>query len=222
MKVTSKILTAVGALALTLAAQSASAALATIENVNSSDGGGTLFDPATTMIAATGDPLVNMVTIGLMDFEAVTDDVTSPATALDTIFMTVVAPDGYLITGINYFESGSYSVTGGVVGADGSVVVGGVSTDLGSPTVVTDAIGTAAGTFMYPVSVAVPGAETLDISATNSLFAVVFGNPGASASIVKDTAYFEVELTAVPVPPALWMMGSALVGLVAVRRKRSS
>ncbi|MEM7468567.1 MAG: VPLPA-CTERM sorting domain-containing protein [Pseudomonadota bacterium] len=207
--------------ALLLATSSAHAAVATLDNINSSDGGATLFDPGTTSIAATGDPLVNMVTIGLMDFEASTDDVASPSTALDTIFMTVNAPDGYLITGINYFESGSYTVTGGVVGADGSIVVGGVSTDLGSPTVVADAVGTAMGTFMYPVSVDIDPTDSVDISATNSLFAVVFGSPGASASIVKDVAYFEVELTAIPLPPAVWMLGSALVGLVAVRRKAS-
>ena len=205
---------------LSIGSMAASAAVATLENINSSDGGATLFDPGTTSIAATMDPTVNMVTIGLMDFEAITTDVTAPATALDTIFMTVVAPTGYLITGINYFESGTFDVTGGVVVADGSIVVGGTSTDLGTPTVVTDAVGTASGTFSYPVSVDVAGLTEVDISATNSLLAAVFGSPGASAEIIKDVAYFEVELTAVPLPPAVWLFGTAVMGLMAVRSRK--
>ena len=224
MKFNKTLIGTLGALLLAVASTSALAALATVSNENSSDGGNSLFNPDTTAISTTGDPNINRVDIGLLDFFAMTDDVLAPSNALDTIFMTVTAPTGYVITSINYFERGTYDVTDGIVIADGSLVVGGDSTDLGNPTIIVPGVGgNANGNFSFgfssPVSIAVPGLEEVDISATNSLIAVAFGN--SLANITKTEAFFEVELAPIPLPPALWMLGSAILGLVAVRRKQA-
>ncbi|MGE3772551.1 MAG: hypothetical protein AB7I32_06465, partial [Gammaproteobacteria bacterium] len=57
------------------------------------------------------------------------------------------------------------------------------------------------------------------LSVTNTLAA--FGGAG-SASIEKTFANLSAEIAPVPVPPAVWMLGSAIVGLATVGRRKNA
>lgn len=65
-------------------------------------------------------------------------------------------------------------------------------------------------------SIVGPGSFIFDVVPNELLFANVFGIGGG------DTGFglFGVQVTTVPVPGAVWLLGSGLVGLVGLRRKR--
>jgi hypothetical protein len=63
--------------------------------------------------------------------------------------------------------------------------------------------------------------ETIDISIVNSLVAATFGLGGDIARTEKTEAILTVELTAVPLPPAVWLMGMAIASLVSVGRREA-
>ncbi|MGR9091919.1 MAG: hypothetical protein ACU85U_15210 [Gammaproteobacteria bacterium] len=60
--------------------------------------------------------------------------------------------------------------------------------------------------------------NSIDINVTNSLFAFALAG-GARATIEKTGASLVVGLAAIPIPPAIWMMGAAITALVTVGRR---
>ena len=146
---------------------------------------------------------------------------------VDTLTFTIVAPEGYAITGISYTEGVTAEISGvgfgigsgtfqfedefGTVGGglgtqifDASVIPGTVLS-LGSPTITENSVGD-------PLFV-----QTIEVTIFNSLSA--FASTG-TVSLDKVMPEVTVTLTAVPLPPAVWLFGSALLGLVTVARRK--
>ena len=140
--------------------------------------------------------------------------------AFDTFTVTFKADPGYKITDLTYGESGAFfrQGTGAVTYVSGSMSVNGSGAQgfTEFPTFVNGA-GTKAGAWRIdPITVSVNGD-----SATVVVSDVLAALSGANdfAFITKALAKVKVDVTAVPLPPALWMLGSALVGLVTVGRR---
>ena len=164
-------------------------------------------------IGATAPSGDKVLTIGVSDFVADGNVGGVNVQAFDTLSLTIDAEPGFVITKITYFEEGTRDVgAGGIAIYTGSATANGQSNALGfnlfqgasNGSWDTDAV------FMYDVA---DGVTSVDFSVTNSLIA--FGD----AQIGKTGATITVETAVVPLPPAAWMMGSALLGLLAVRRK---
>lgn len=184
---------------------------------SSTDG---FFEPGGTY--ADGNKLV----IGLSNFTA---DGTAVINAFDTFSFYAKAPAGFYITHVEYSESGLGSNTGGAVAlATGSIVVDGVSYSLASTILPSSPLPStqtwSLGGFAIPVYAPVTGGEQgpVSIQVTNSLVAVDV--PGGNASITKDSAFIIAqlaEIAAVPLPPSLWLLGSALFGVGLLSRRRN-
>ncbi len=176
------------------------------------------------LFVAPGGPVTgtNLLSISLDEFVA---NSLSPV-AFDTIAFSVTAPTGFVITKIEYKESTHAVITtAGFAASTGSLSANGDAHTLGfhmygSATDATDDLSTL---FSYSIA----DATTLvNVVITNSLVAVGF--PGGTSTVSKAgpgallNPTFEVTLAAapVPLPPAAWMLGSALVGLVTVGRRK--
>jgi hypothetical protein len=73
--------------------------------------------------------------------------------------------------------------------------------------------------FALATSYDIPGMETeVDVSITNDIMAFAYGD--GYAMVMKEYAKVEVTSAPVPVPATLWLLGSAIAGLAATRRKR--
>ena len=110
-------------LALTFAVSSAHASTH-VEVSGVSDGNGlpSLFTGGFMQAGAQGE----VITLGLSDFMA---DGSSALTqfAVDTLFMTLTAPTGFVISSITYSETGSGNTNEGFAAATGSMVVDGIA-----------------------------------------------------------------------------------------------
>ncbi|MGR8948790.1 MAG: VPLPA-CTERM sorting domain-containing protein [Gammaproteobacteria bacterium] len=164
-------------------------------------------------IGATAPAGDKVLTIGVSDFVADGTLGGVNVQAFDTFSLTIDSEPGYAITKVTYFEEGTRNVlAGGIAIYTGSATANGQSNALGfnlfqgasNGTWDTDAV------FMYDVA---DNVTSVNFSVTNSLIA--FGD----SQIGKTGASITVETSLVPLPPAAWMMGSALLGLLAVRRK---
>jgi hypothetical protein len=146
----------------------------------------------------------------------------------DTVSVTFKADPGMKITTLGFFEKGGYVRQGGSAAtyAGGSIVV-----NAGTPTtfvpvpVGTNDQGTAGVTdwdvgLTNPVGFVVNG-DTATVVVTNILAAITAPGSQDVALIWKNLAALRVEVAPVPLPPALWMLGSALVGLVTVGRRKT-
>lgn len=183
-----------------LSSEYVSAAVVTFDNFN--DTHEDLFEGATV------DPNDgNRLIIELVDFVA---DGSSPDTssAFDTFAVTINAPAGYLITGIDYLESGRFSPAGGTVIVNGSIVIDGEVS--GFDNVFS---GSSTGGWFIDPSFVLNDTSTI-VSITNALFAL-----GSGAMISKETAQLAVELKVIPLPASVILMGSALAGLLLLRRR---
>ena len=58
------------------------------------------------------------------------------------------------------------------------------------------------------------------MSVSNSLLAFLFGV--GPATIEKTSATITGGLTAIPLPPAIWLMGAAVAALVSVKRREAA
>ena len=74
--------------------------------------------------------------------------------------------------------------------------------------------GVADGGFTIDTSVLVASKSSIAVNVNNTLFSAGGG------SIEKLSSVIDVEVTAVPLPPAVWMLGAALGGLVTVGRRK--
>jgi hypothetical protein len=60
-----------------------------------------------------------------------------------------------------------------------------------------------------------PGSFTFPVEAGKLYFANVFGTGGGE----MDAGLFGLEITTVPIPGSVWLLGSGLIGIVGIRRK---
>ena len=200
-------------LTLLLSFGSAHAAFVTVSNVMDIDGSAINFDPATTSAGGTSTITIGFAAAG---FIADSTAINTVATASDTLSMTVTAAPGFVITGVRYFESGGGETgAGGVANAQGGMVVDGLPAGFGMFTYLPNGGGDwDINSLIIPVA----NKTEIQLSATNTLIAFLFGV--GPATIFKDEARFEVTLAPVPLPPAVWLSGSALVGLVSIGARR--
>jgi len=199
--------------ALFMAAPVAQAATVTFSNINDSvgvlDGPGfqELFDVTTTVVDG-GDP--NTLILGLTDFNADGGQIL----ATDTLSFTVSVNDpAYRITSISYSESGvGNGADDGSAFATGAISVNGDSKSLGFHSV-PDALSVpwALGPASFPLSGVVQEAV---VTITNTLIAT------GSTDIEKNSASVTVGVAPVPLPPAVWLLGSAILGMVSIGRAR--
>ncbi len=206
--------------ALFASASVVSAATVTFSGFSSSEEG--LFElPGTDPI--TGTNLLNFNDYSMLPAFSVTANGLEVVDAFDTLSFDIWAPAGYVITKVKYKEGGTASVVGqGLAQAKGSVVFNGKSNSMGlllltAPTEEMD--WTLGATKSYALA---DNVNKVSMSITNSILAAAFGgNEEADWSTVsKNLASVEVTLTAVPLPPAAWMLGSALIGLATVGRRK--
>ena len=205
-------------LAFALSATSAQAATVTLSGVIDGNGSPLLFDPAANVQSGT---FGEIITLGLNNFTAEVHSLAPPpfATAIDTLFMTITAPTGFAINLITYTEAGTGDTVDGFASATGSMVVDGTPVNF-----LTQNFGplTSSGWSILPTALVIANKSSIDISITNSLVAFVFagsGTPDAEIHKTSDGSILTVGLTAIPLPPALLLMGTAIVALAAVKRR---
>jgi len=191
------------------AASFATAATVTFDDIGDADGLPALFNPAASV------PSGNTLDLGVSDFAASAASGLF-AQATDTMTFTINAPAGYKITSISYSEGGDGDASGGGVSfAVASVVVNGQAMEPISRVFAGGSGGWDASTSMSFSDVVTSAA----MSVTNTLAA--FGGAG-SASISKTFANVTAEIAPIPVPPAVWMLGSAIIGLATVGRRKAA
>lgn len=208
MKTISKTLGAVALAAITFGAN---AATVTFSNLADGNGAPSFFDIGTTTISG------NQITIGINNFKA---DGASQVTvsALDTFSFTVTAPTGFKITKITYTESGKGETTNGFAAATGSITADGTPKNFLTQLFIPN---TSESDWSITGSVNVANKDSIAVSIVNSLFAAAF-LPTDLAYVEKTGASISVDIAPVPVPPAVWMLGSAIVGLATVGRRKSA
>ena len=179
--------------------------------------GTVLFNAAGSSVS--GDTL----NIGLSSFKF-----TGNATVSDVVSFTIKAKENQVITSVSYGESGTWvinSAQGGFVSASANWTVGGVSDVVGS--FVSFALGSSGGNWYVPgggsqefasISFAPSdGVTELYVSIANVLSAAAA--TGGSASIEKTSASVSVGTAVIPLPPSVWLLGSALFGVGVLGRR---
>ncbi len=198
-------------IALTLLMTSAQAAGVIVSNILD-DGFPTLFTGSVSQTGTSDE----MIALGLNNFRADGGSIVTQS-AVDTLFMTITAPAGFFITSITYEEKGTGLTGDGFAAATGSMVVDGTPVNFLSQIFGPN---TSSSWTISPMATPVANKLSIDMSITNSLVAFVFD--AGPAIIEKTEASVMVGLTAIPIPPAIWMMGAAVAALVTVARRRSA
>ena len=173
------------------------------------------------------------------NFDAVSDNQDGLVTVNSTVNVdvTIFNPDAFVFDGFMLVERGDYSL----VGSNSSVDVGGQlrardwtidpNTEVNDSIVETAPLTNNDGEFHNweaGATVAIGGAEwqdvtTIRVTIENVLRATSL-TQGESAFIEKKFAGGSVGLVVnpVPVPPAVWLFGSGLIGLVGIARRKKA
>ena len=190
----------------------ANAAPVTFTNFSSSEPdrfvvpGGALSDPT------------NIVTLPLLGFSAHNDSAT------DTLSFTINAAPGDIIREVILHEEGSLDLDGtGLANASGQITVNGISKTAGSffvfsaggHTTFTFDNGSLGNLFAFSEA---DNLTSVLVTITNTIAAGATGPLGGT--IEKTVAKVGVVTSPIPLPPAVWMLGSSLVGLIAVGRRK--
>jgi hypothetical protein len=185
----------------------AHAATVTFSDMASGNGSPVLFDVDGSIVS--GDEL----NIGLNAFTAVSAP-GAPVALVDSFTVTITAAPGRYISTLDYQEIYNYSAPNGVTAITLSVIANG-NPSLPAAAAFTGSTGDNV-VIAIPTIVFGPCVESVTLSISNSLFA--FGL-GQTASIGKDMALLSV--TTVPLPPAIGLLGAALIGLATVSSRRN-
>ncbi len=191
------------------AGMAAQAATVTFSNILDGNLDPSLFDVSATVASG------NTLTIGVNNFQA-DGGSTATLSALDTLSFQVTAPTGFMIKKVTYTENGSGETTGGVAFATGSITADGTPKNFLMQLFLPN---TSESIWSIGGSVDIADKTSIIVSIVNSLSAVSFGGLTDIAQIAKTGASIDVEIAPIPLPPAVWMLGSALVGLATIRRR---
>ncbi len=184
----------------------ADASTVTFSDFDDVDKSSTNFDISNTIWIESDSKLV----IGLNNFMA--NEFSN--IARDGIGFTITAADGYVISKISYFESLVSVGDSGMNGATGMLTLNGTEQhDLGYH--VFQLSGSTDTWTLGKENILSEDVSEVSISIANSLFSF-----GTNAQITKTSAYLIIETTSVPVPPATWLLGCGLIGLLGIRRRR--
>lgn len=145
----------------------------------------------------------------------------------------VVAKDGYSFSSIDIVEGGTYQTTGnGTVGLTGSIQVldsndplfTNETSILGvSDLTVSGAVTPWEASLNYDMTTAMwVNTNSIQLTLTNTLFAT---SPDlGSTAIINQTlagSSMGMSITTIPVPAAVWLFGSGLIGLAGIARRRN-
>ncbi len=205
MKKTNFVRTALAGAMMMGMASAASAFTVTFSAATDSDSVPQFYDPTANSLVGLQGLNLGLGT-GLNSFKTNSATVGIAQDAND--FM--VTCTGCVITKVTLTEMGTGSSGTGVAAAQGKLTADGKSQN----TVFASYFGGASGPFTIATSVAVAGKSSIAVNVNNSLFSAGGG------SIEKLSSVIDVEVTAVPLPPAAWMLGAALGGLVTVGRRK--
>lgn len=172
------------------------------------DGLATGYDLSANVIAG------NTLTLGLNSFEASSTTVGSPAIIGDTVTFNITAPAGFFIKKVSYEESGDGDTPNGVAISSGALIADSIPKNF--PSVVFTP--TAGGGWMINTFVDIADKTQIAVAVVNNLMAVDLGE---DASISKTFAEITVEVQAIPLPPALGLLGMALVGVLTIGARRA-
>ena len=207
MKKTSFVRTALAGAMMMGVASGASAFTVTFSKATDSDGVAAFYDPA-------NNSLIGLQGMNLALGTGADAFKTASATvgiAQDANDFTITCAGGCLITKVTLTEMGTGSSgVAGFAAGQGKLTADGTSQN----TVLASYFGGASGPFTIATSVAVASKSSIAVNVNNTLFSANGG------SIEKLSSVIDVEVSAVPLPPAAWMLGSALVGLVTVGRRK--
>ncbi|MCQ8105769.1 PEP-CTERM sorting domain-containing protein [Methylomonas sp. SURF-2] len=177
-------------------------------------------------------------------FEALANLVNNPPiiTTTDTTpLISVTAKSGYVLNGLSLAEQGNYyriesAPASSFVGVSGEFVVNGAATQFSANQPLTNAFGFAelangvpfiTSAWNVDVALALNALESATVKVQNILVAGVAGL-GNSAFIAKNLlsiGAFTTQLSgppaAVPVPGAVWLFGTALLGWIGVTRRKT-
>lgn len=195
-----------------IASGSASAAMVSISGISDSNAGN--FSGAS---VADVNATESLVTIGLDAFTASASGTSVYGNAFDTLQLTISAGPGFRITGVSYSETVTSSLDAGAIGiAVGSMVIAGIDT-LGFNSQLTEMVPektlTATADFAS-------GLESISVALTDSLFVIDTNMDLNGSSVTKSAASLLVTVAPIPVPAPLVLLGSALLGLVVVGRRK--
>jgi hypothetical protein len=200
-----------GAMSITQAAPVA------FTNISTTDGNDALGFSAVGTLANV-DPGSNDLDLDITGYDI--DGGATGTLLSDTLLVTVTAAPGEILRTITYSESGVYVAPASFVGASIQLLVNGS--------------GPAPASFFTSNSSGgwggngAPVSQTIDVSVFNLTSAIVsisnqlIASPGGS--ILKDFSQLSIDTQAaavVPLPPAMWLMGAAVVALVSVGRRQS-
>ena len=201
---------------LVLSCGSAHAQFVTFSNVMDGNGSALYFDVASNVQVG------NVLTLGLgAGVNVFAADGAATISAVDTMSMTITAPAGHFITSVAYSEAGTGETgTGGIAIATGSMVVDGMPSNFMSQLFNPN---TAASAWVInPAAVLIANKSEITMSITNSLFAFLFDALNGPADIEKTSAVITVTTALIPVPPAVWLFGSAVVALGSIGARRKA
>jgi len=207
-------LLALGLLCTAVASNAATATFSNIKSANYVSGSliDSLFDQINT--TASGNTLV----IALRDFTATGVIGGLPGVATDTLLVDIAAPVGFYISSLTYREDYAWSAENGAVGVTLSITANDQLFASGS-----GEFGSSGHKFIQRTLNFGPGTGTVSLAVTNSLFAFSSGGLTSITKVTEDDeqiALLTIGLTEVPLPPALGLLGAALVGLATVSARR--
>lgn len=212
MKKTAALAAVVAVPALLFSAGPVQAATVSFDDIAVAPGVPDLFVGAT--------PSGNGLTINLSKFVASAESANSTSVKTDTIAFTINALPNYVITKITLTEGFSWSAANGFVLLTGSMTVD------GAPSVYTQTVAAESGGKSFDLFVPAGASWTIadnitsvPVSITNTLIAVAYASATAPVNIEKTSALVTVETAFIPLPPSVWLLGSALFGVGVLGRR---
>jgi len=197
-------------LALVFTMSAAHAVGVTVDDVFSGDGEAN-FGTTFTQSGAFDE----IIEIDLNAFVATSSSFGDLNIVTDSVRMNLTAPTGYKITSITYTEEGSGNTGNGIAAASGTIFINSTPNNFAMVLLQQNSN---SGWTIGPVLNAVDGLDSVEVEITNMITAIAL-DASTTTTIGKSFAEIEVGLTAVPIPPAIWMMGAAITALVTVGRR---
>jgi len=149
--------------------------------------------------------------------------------SIGSIFVT--AKDGYSFSSIDVIEGGTYQTTGnGTVDVTGTLRVlnrtnpfSFETSNLNMTDLTLPGVNSWQGDLSYDMSTAMwDNANSIQLTLTTTLFAI--SPDGDSTAVINQTlagSSMGVSINTIPVPAAVWLFGSGLIGLAGIARRKN-
>ncbi|MEQ8232413.1 MAG: hypothetical protein RLW61_10510 [Gammaproteobacteria bacterium] len=198
------------AAALFCLSTAAQAMTVTYSDIKATDGTDSLgFSVAGTSVNG-GDP--NILDVDVTPFTLSSGGASAMS---DTLIVTITAASGYYIEAIEFAESGDYDASNGFAAATVQMLAGGAGSEPGGQAYFNSA--GSWGPLSQMLDISSLKLTSVTVSVSNQLFV---GN----ASIEKTSAQLAASVAPIPLPAAVWMLGTSLASLLVVtgRNRRAA